>query len=791
VTLFWLGIAWLLGIAISSSAQLITWQWLILSAGCLIGSILFRKQANFRKLFILLIMVGIGGTRFQLSSNVLDQNQIAWYNDSGAHATIRGTIIKPPDVRDTYIGLRIEVDKIRCGDETTSSPVEGQILVRTSRFEEWRYGDYVMIKGFLETPPEFETFSYREYLAREGIYSLVSNAHVKLLSSGHGNPLLSAIYALRRRALSTIQTLFPDPEASLLAGILVGMESSIHPEVQQAFNDTGTTHIIAISGFNITIIAAIFMSLFRRLVGIRWGILLAGVGIAFYTILVGAEAAVVRAAIMGGLTLLARILGRRTHGFAALSAAAILMTAINPQVLWDVGFQLSFAATLGLILYSPPLEAWFIRVISRWATEEQAKRLAAPINEFILFTLAAQVTTLPLTAYYFQRFPLSSLLANPIILPAQPPLMIMGGIATLVGMIWTPLGQFLAWIAWIFPAFTIRAVTFFADLPLSSIPLGDIAGPAVVGFYLLLFGITAFFSLPQERRPRISFPTIRATTGLTAVVIAVVLFWRAAADQPDGQLHVTILDVGEGDAVLIQSPTGRNVLVDGGPSSIALSDAFGRRLPLFNCHLDWLVLTGTREEQIGGLAESITRFPPSNVLHSGPPRLGAYRYLIDQLTEAEIPLVEAEPGHALDLGEGARLEISAVGDQGAVLLLTYGNFRFLLPMGADPDLVTDETLWNDIGSVTGVLLPDGGNETVNPPEWLACLQPQLVVISVDAGNLRGLPSEDMLRSLEGFTVLRTDLNGWIHLRTDGENLWVEVERVLDERQSSLQGFLIS
>jgi beta-lactamase superfamily II metal-dependent hydrolase len=112
-------------------------------------------------------------------------------------------------------------------------------------------------------------------------------------------------------------------------------------------------------------------------------------------------------------------------------------------------------------------------------------------------------------------------------------------------------------------------------------------------------------------------------------------------------------------------------------------------------------------------------------------------------------------------------------------------------MGADPDLVTDETLWNDIGSVTGVLLPDGGNETVNPPEWLACLQPQLVVISVDAGNLRGLPSEDMLRSLEGFTVLRTDLNGWIHLRTDGENLWVEVERVLDERQSSLQGFLIS
>jgi competence protein ComEC len=776
VTLFWLGIAWLLGIALGDSTQLVSWQWLILSAGCLFGIVIFRKQTHFRKLFLLLLMLGLGAARFQLSNNMLDQNHIAWYNDSGTYATLRGTIIKPPDVRDTYIGLHVEVEKIRIGDETISSPIEGQILVRTSRFENWSYGDYILIKGFLETPPEFETFSYREYLARQGIFSLVSNANVKLLESGNGNPLIKSIYTLRKHALSTIQRLFPDPEASLLAGILVGMEASIAPDVQQAFNDTGTTHIIAISGFNITIIAAIFVSLFRRLVGVKRGILLAGVGIAFYTILVGADAAVVRAAIMGGVTLLARILGRRTHGFAALSAAAILMTALNPQVLWDVGFQLSFAATLGLILYSPPLEAWFIRVVSRWSTEEQAKRLAAPINEFILFTLAAQVTTLPLTAYYFQRFPLSSLLANPVILPAQPPLMIMGGIATLVGMIWTPLGQFLAWIAWIFPAFTIQAVTFFADLPLSSIPLGDIAGPVVAGFYLLLFGITAFFSLPKERRPQFSFPALRASTGLTALAITASLLWRAAADQPNGHLHLTILDVGAGDAVLIQSPTGRYGLVDGGSSPIALSEALGRRLPLFDRKLDWLILSGTKEEQIGGLAESILRFPPRNVLTSGPPRLGAYRYLLDQLTEAEIPLVQAEAGHALDLGDDAKLEVFAVGDQGSILLLTYGNFRFLLPTGADPDLVMDRVLWSGFVPVTGILLADGGNQDVNPPEWLSQLQPQLAVISVDAGNLRDLPSEEVLRSLGGITFLRTDIHGWIHLETDGEGLWVEVER---------------
>lgn len=251
MTLFWFGIAWLTGIAVSTSTNLVSWQWLILSAGSLSGAILFRRQTHFNKLFQLLFILCLGAGRFQLSQNELDQNHISWHNDSGAYVTIRGTVIKPPDIRDTYIGLQVEVDKIRFGDETISSPIEGRILARTTRYETWRYGDYVVVKGYLETPPEFETFSYKDYLERQGICSLVSNADVKRLSSGHGNPVSRLIYAVRQQALTTIQILFPDPESSLLAGILVGMEEWIPPEVQEDFNRTGTTHIIAISGFKL------------------------------------------------------------------------------------------------------------------------------------------------------------------------------------------------------------------------------------------------------------------------------------------------------------------------------------------------------------------------------------------------------------------------------------------------------------------------------------------------------------------------------------------------------------
>ena len=139
-------------------------------------------------------------------------------------------------------------------------------------------------------------------------------------------------------------------------------------------------------------------------------------------------------------------------------------------------------------------------------------------------------------------------------------------------------------------------------------------------------------------------------------------------------------------------------------------------------------------------------------------------------------MVPAEAGQTLDLGGEVTLSVSAVGDQGAVLLLTYGNFRFVLPSGADPDLVVDPSFWNTIGPVTGLLLPDGGNASVNPPEWLSELKPQLALVSVDAGNLRGLPSPEVLQFLDGIMILRTDLNGWIDIKTDGDRLWIEVER---------------
>jgi len=216
----------------------------------------------------------------------------------------------------------------------------------------------------------------------------------------------------------------------------------------------------------------LFTVAFSRLLGRRWGLLAAILGILFYTLLVGASPSVLRAAIMGILALFARQIGRRT-GINTLAITAAAMVAWNPNILWDAGFQLSFAATLGLVLYAEPLQTWFTNLLARRLPLDRARRLAGPAGEYLLFTLAAQVMTLPVIAYHFQRISLLSVLANPIILPAQPAVMVLGGLAVLLGMLWQPLGQVVGYLAWPFIAFTIRAVEWLATFPGGNIPLGS------------------------------------------------------------------------------------------------------------------------------------------------------------------------------------------------------------------------------------------------------------------------------------------------------------------------------
>jgi competence protein ComEC len=731
---------------------------------------------------LLLIALFLGGVRYQASLPKITPDFIAWYNDQDIRYMVEGVLSTMPDERDAYTNLRIEVDQIHPVGELLFTPVEGALLARVPPGGNWRYGDRVRLQGYLRTPSESEEFSYRDYLARQGVYSTLSCSYedcARLLLRNQSNPILAWIYALRERSLELIYRLFPDPEASLLAGILLGIETGIPEDVQRAFRDTGTAHIIAISGFNFAIVASLFAVAFSRLLG-RWrGMLAAFLGIALYAILAGASAAVVRAAIMGGLSVFASQIGRRQHGLNTLAFVAAVMALFDPNVLWDVGFQLSFMATLGLILYAEPLSQAFLNLTTRRLPMATAQRLAGPVGEYFLFTLAAQVTTLPVVLYYFQRLSLISFVANPLILPPQPPVMILGGLAVLLGLVYQPLGQTAAYLAWPFVVYTIRMVEWLASVPQAAFSLGPLSPWMVVGFYTVLFTLTFASSRWHTwLSGRLNgFASKAVALGLPIMGLLTIIVWQAVLHAPDGRLHMTMLDVGSGDGFLIQTPTGRLLLIDGGPSPNQLSDALGRRMSLTYRHLDWIVVAAAGEEQLGALPRTLERFPPDNVLWSGP-LAGTYsaRQLRLALTESQIPITRALPGHSLDLGQGASLKILAVTPRGSVLLLEWNNFHALLPVGLDFESMQELEANRDLPPLSVLLLADGGYAPLNPPEWIDRWQPQVALLSVAADDNNGRPDSEVIQAVYGYNLLRTDQNGWIHLSTDGESMWVEVER---------------
>lgn len=762
--------------------------WLGLGLGGIILLMLSRLRQFLNKpiarffpplVIILPTLFFLGAWRFTYQIPNINEFHIAHYNDMGHEILVTGSLREPPDKRDTFTNLRLNVESIDTGKGDIQ--VQGMVLVRTSPPVNYLYGQQIRVRGKLVSPPENEDFSYRDYLARQGIHSTISSTNITILPGNAGNFFLRGIYSFKEKLLHSTHHLFLDPEASLLAGILLGVDTGMTGQLQNAFKNTGTAHIIAISGFNIAILSGIFFSLFKLIFKNFTGDMLAAilsiVGIFIYAFMVGADWAVLRAAVMGSLTLFARQVGRRNNGLNALGFVLTVMTVINPLALWDVGFQLSFFASLGLVLYGEPFSNFSSNLISRFSKHDTTK-LARIFNDYVVLTFAAQLTTFPIMIYHFKSFPLISFLANPFILPVQPMVMVAGGLAVFTSLFIPPVGQLIAWLAWPFAAYTIHMVEFFDRMKIGTLYFGESSVWVVTGIYLLMFTVTISWDEIKKRTQLILQPIegIILTTLIAILFAFTVIVWRATSSTGDGQLHITFFEAGSADAILIQTPEGRNVLINGGKSTTQLSDELGRRLPFFSHKLDWLVIASTREEQVASLPRVIEMYQPVSVLWSGNEQASySAQTLAKSLKQKGIPAIKAEPGQRLALGDNAWLEVLAVSTRGCVLLLEYENFRAVVPIGIGEDTLEELELGRFFYKVDILLLADAGYAPSNPPEWIANLKPQLTILSVEMGDPDGLPSQAVLDALDGYALLRTDVSGWISIKTDGQSMHVQTE----------------
>jgi competence protein ComEC len=790
-----LSLCWIAGICLGAWAGSLR---VAISAIALAAFLAFPLRRSHALLLCLCLISLLGGVlRIQSTLPAADKDILQSYNDKGVVA-IKGLVAADPELSGASLALQLEAREVE--SEGTWQQASGTVLVYVPQSSSYKYGDLLQVEGKLKTPPQLGDFDWREYLARKGIHSFMSYPEqIELLAKGQGFKPLEWLYGLRNRMSQALDRALPQPQSALAQAILLGKRSSIPDDLNVSFFRTGTTHIIAISGLNLSIVAGVVLSLTVWLFGRRrstyfW---LALVAVWGYAALTGMQAPVLRAAIMGSLWLFADYIGRPRSALPALLLAAAVMIGIRPSILGDVSFQLSFASMAGLILLTPYFQSWGRKA---FGISDEARTAVTFTIDGLSVTLGAILATLPIIVFYFHQISLVSLPANLFILAAVPAIMVTSAIVAVIGLFAAPLAWVLGWVAWLFLSYMIWVVGFFSDLPFASKEV-ETSAYFVWGYYAALGAVLWIGSnrakvgsvMSRVRRHVAAVPEltrrIPAKFIILPLVIVAVLIGIAAANAHDSRLHVFFFDVGQGDAILIETPGGQNILIDGGSADGGLAARLGERLSFWGRSIDLVVSTHPHEDHIGGLVEVLKKYDVKQVLEStveyDSPVYQEWRSLIE---EKKIKSVTAQAGQHIDLGEGIRLDVlyageaslgentSALDCNSIVSRLVCGNVSVLFT--ADIFEETEKYILDtgvDLGS-TVLKVAHHGSDSSSCTEFLSVVKPQVAVISVGADNTFGHPSPDVVDRLSSTHLYRTDQQGTIELITDGKRLWVKTER---------------
>ncbi len=812
--------AWVAGVLVGLEANAYLPAVALLSLAAAILGCLFwtRRWSLWPPLLALIMLMGILRVEAYETTPLMP-------SDTPQPIEVAGLIVSDPEVSGPGVEFVVSVDAVDRGmgweDETgkvlvyARPPLE---LVQVREEPYFRYGDRLEIKGGLEAPAHLGDFDYGAYLASQGIHSTMAFPHeVRFTDDGGGSWALAQIYDVRRKLSQGIERALPEPQAALAQALLLGQPAALPKDVTEDFRSTGTSHLLAISGLHVGILLALALGMGAWLLGRRWQLylLLPLASVWLYALVSGLSPSVERAAIMGTLYLAALLLGRPRSVVIALAVAAGVMAGVEPQVLTQVSFQLSFAAVAGIgLLGASRFQLWdslsgiSIAEGGWWRVPLRAVTFA------LLVSVAATVATLPLVAFNFQRIPTLGILATVLALPALPPLLVTSALAALVALINPLPGQLLGWVAWVPLEYVISLVRLFSKVPGSTFSVPAFSGLFVWVYYgalaLLLLspgGVSRLWSavrrLPSSwearagaepgvtgRRP---FPVGVYFAGIIGLAVLAVILWYFALTGPDGKLHVHFLDVGQGDSVLIVTPEGRQVLVDGGPGTVGAARALGAKISFWDREIDMVVLTHPDEDHFRGLVEVLDRYEVDTVLVSGMssenPLYLEWQRSLDNAAPARVTALQ---GQTVALDGSTWLEVlnptsslirgtpSDSNNNGVVVRLVHGEVGFLLT--ADIEAEAERRLLRRRIPLRSTVLkvPHHGSRSSTTSRFLSEVSPAVAVISVGAGNPYGHPHSDVTGRLddtlgEGRTYLTSE-RGDIEFITDGVKLWVKTSR---------------
>ena len=771
------GIAWVAGLAAGAALGGPWWTggaWTIAAAPALV----LAGPLKGRYLLVAACVVAALTAGWRLGST--NEPATSWLEGIEHEVVLTGVVHSEPDRGETTTAYVVSVASVELEGEAL--PAGGRVLVYLSQYTELLPGDTITVEGSVGEPPVFEGFDYRAYLAQRGISATMFRP--RLLKQEGGEPSVGRwLTAQRLRLDRSLQRSLPEPEASLAAGIAFGRDDGLSREAKEQFNRSGLRHLVAVSGSNVSLVVALTYAVAIPTIGRRWAWLPAALTLAAYLGAAGLSASVMRSGIMAGVLLGGSVVGRPQSGLPALFAAIICMTAVAPALAYEAGFQLSATATAGLLTFSPWLSHWLLRATGRpsW--------LALPhwLCESLALTVAASLATAPVMWVTFDRFSIVSPVANAIVQPAFALAFWASMVTSVLGIVSRDLGEISGTVAYYPLAFITTSAEALGSPRWAAADSPSWGAPAALAAYASLgtAAMAAYRYRPPggveplavtRSRARWSRFSIGGAIGVTAVAVIPISILPQGGP---GALVVTFLDVGQGDAALVTTPNGRQILIDGGPSGTELARELGQVMPHWDRTIDAVIATHPQEDHIAGLPAAYARFRVGNAYGNG--RTNA--------TASYQALAAQAPGAGL-LGQGDVLEFDGVrfevlwppagfiaeelNDTSLVIRVTYRN-RSILFTGDSEEPV--HAALRDSGDLPADVLkvPHHGSKTT--ASWFfAAVHPAIAVISVGEANIYGHPHVDTLSALQGASLYRTDTDGRVTLQTDGTTIRVWTER---------------
>lgn len=669
-----------------------------------------------------------------------------------------------------------------------------------------RYGDALRLSGNLERPEPIGDFDYAAWLESQGIAGVLWTQEAETVATGGGLWTTAALHRFRSALASALQRSISAPESGLAQAMLLGIRTELPASVKDAFRTAGMSHLLAISGLHVGIVLALALGIGSATLGSGNPLVVFGAvaTVWVYAVVSGLDPPVVRAAIMGSLVLVQRLTGRGMRGLTALTLAAGVMVCVDPTLLASLSFQLSFTAMAGVIVGLPVITLFSGGVAavvggsdaraSRWLQYALTLLIAS-----VVISTTTTLATVPLVAMHFGEIPLMSVPATILAMPAMPLALVASAAIAAAGIVAPLAAQSLSLLGWAPVNWIIRVAE---AMPPTMAPADWVTPVVAAAWYTGLAGLALLVSSRPARRIASAWrrgPRWRPSgivgvlAGVAPVVIlgAVLVFSQLSATRADGLLHVHVLDVGQGDAILVVTPQGRQVLVDGGPDPRSALVALGQRVPPGDRSLDAVVVTHLDSDHAGGLIGVLDRYD-ADIVMQGPlsPGSALFPQWESAIDQREHPAVQIRSGHRIRLDSGIVMEVlhppsgkmpsridRSTNNLSVVVRVTYGEVSFLLTGDVEQDV--ERYLVDNLGEAlrSDVLkVAHHGSRSSTSEAFLQAVGPESAVISAGSGNRYGHPHADVIERLEkiigGEGVFMTSRDGTVEYITDGAALWV-------------------